>query len=352
MTPRPRKKKNAALPENLYSGKVKGCVYYSYKHPITKKLHGMGRDKVKAIEAAKQLNAILTPSHDLVSTVLGIETLEAHITWFEREIIPKREYANKTLELYNTKFKQLKNGLGAHTALEQIGVKDIAELMETLTARSAQQLRQVASDLFATAQGRGLIEINPAELTNKPVAKKVRKRLTLEQFVLIKEHAPLWLQNAMDLSLITLQRREDVSLMRFDDVKDGALYVVQGKTKKYDTGYLKIDIGAELDALIKRCRDNIASPFLVHREPEKRLDREGMHWTQVRPEMITRAFKKCCRKLGIDDTSFHEIRALGIKRYKDAGINPQSLAGHSSEKMTKNYDSGHGEIRWIETETL
>ncbi len=352
MTPRPRKKKNAALPENLYSGKVKGCVYYSYKHPLTKKVHGMGRDKVKAIEAAKQLNAILTPSHDLVSTVLGIETLEAHITWFEREIMPKREYAAKTLELYNTKFKQLKNGLGAHTALEQIGVKDIAELMETLTARSAQQLRQVASDLFATAQGRGLIELNPAELTNKPIAKKVRKRLTLEQFNEIKHVSPLWLQNAMDLALITLQRREDLSLMRFDDVKDGALYVVQGKTQKYDTGYLKIELGSELSSVIKRCRDDIASPYLVHREPEKKLDRKGMHWTQVKPDMITRAFKKCCDDLGIKNTSFHEIRALGIKQYKDAGLDPQSLAGHSSAKMTKNYDSGHGDIRWTETETF
>lgn len=352
MTPRPRKKKNAALPENLYAGKVKGRVYYSYKHPQTKKLHGMGRDKVKAVEAAKQLNAILMPASDLVGNVLGIETLDAHITWFKREIMPERDYAAKTVELYETKFKQLKNGLGAQTALEQISVKDIADVMATLTARSAQQLRQVASDLFATAQGRGLIESNPAEKTNKPVAKKQRERLTLEQFELIKSVSPLWLQNAMDLALITLQRREDISLMRFDDVREAVLFVVQGKTKKHDTGYLKIVVGDTLNAVIKRCRDDIASPYLVHREPEKRLDREGMHWTQIKPEMITRAFKKSSDKVGVKNTSFHEIRALGIKLYKDEGLNPQSLAGHSSEKMTKNYDLGHEEIRWIEAETF
>jgi len=49
--------------------------------------------------------------------------------------------------------------------------------------------------------------------------------------------------------------------------------------------------------------------------------------------------------------TFHEIRALGIKQYKDSGIDPQELAGHSSKKMTNNYDSGHDEIRWVETKT-
>ena len=46
--------------------------------------------------------------------------------------------------------------------------------------------------------------------------------------------------------------------------------------------------------------------------------------------------------------TFHEIRALGIKLYKDSGDNPQALAGHASEEMTKNYASGHDEIRWTE----
>lgn len=46
--------------------------------------------------------------------------------------------------------------------------------------------------------------------------------------------------------------------------------------------------------------------------------------------------------------SFHEIRALGVKLYKDAGLDPQHLAGHASAKMTKNYDAGHDEIRWVE----
>jgi hypothetical protein len=40
--------------------------------------------------------------------------------------------------------------------------------------------------------------------------------------------------------------------------------------------------------------------------------------------------------------TFYEIIALGIK---EMGNNPQQLADHASVEMTKNYDSGHDDIR-------
>lgn len=361
MTPRPRKKSNAGLPENLYPSSKAGRVSFVYRHPVKKTRHGMGTDRAKAIQAAKQLNSLLMPDNDLVSKVVGVVTIDQHISWFEREIMPKRKYAAKTVELYKTKFNQIKAEIGAEKPVDEVTVKDIADAMERLTDRSAQQFRQVAVDLFRTAAGRGLIETNPAELTNKPVAEKTRQRLTREQFDAVREAAPLWLQNAMDLAIITLQRREDIALMKFEQINkdEKALYVIQHKTKKHDTGYLKISIGRELDAVLARCRDDIASPFLVHRDPARRIRREGLHWSQIRPEFITRAFKEITDELEIFESiprtarpTFHEIRALGIKEYKDKGANPQLLAGHASAKMTKNYDAGHDEIRWIEAETI
>jgi len=43
--------------------------------------------------------------------------------------------------------------------------------------------------------------------------------------------------------------------------------------------------------------------------------------------------------------TFHEIIALGIKGIREMGNNPQQLADHASAEMTKNYDSGHDDIR-------
>jgi integrase len=218
----------------------------------------------------------------------------------------------------------------------------------------------VAIDIFKAAAGRGFIEANPAELTLKPTSKKARKRLTLEQYGMILNAAPDWLRHAMRLALCTLQRRGDVTMMRFDQIRDGVLYLIQEKTKKHDAGYLRIEIGPTLAAIITDCRDDIASPYLVHRRPERHIKRAGCdHWTQVTPEMVSREFQSVRDALQEFQSmpenqrpTFHEIRALGIKLYKDKGEDPQALAGHSSGKMTKNYDSGHDEIRWMTVRTL
>lgn len=354
MSPRPRRPKNKALPPNLYPNN--GGKTYVYRHPINGTWHGMGANRVQAIAAAKELNAMLMPENDLVAKVLGNVTVRQHIGWFVQNIAPEREYKPKTLAMYQTQFNKLNAAMG-EKSVEEVSVQDLAELMETQSPRSANQVRQVAVDLFKVAISRGLRQDNPAEATLKRREKKARKRLTLEQFDAIRQRCDPWMQNAMDLALITLQRRNDVSRMKFENAKDGKLYVIQEKTEKYDTGYLAIAIGPKLKTVIRRCRDDVPSPYMVHRRPERKVkDRAGMdHWTQVKPEMLTRKFAEARDESGLFDgvpdnekPTFHEIRALGIKRYRDKGEDPQQLAGHASAQMTSNYDSGHDEIRWVE----
>lgn len=360
MTPRPRKPKNKTLPPNLYEGTKSGSsTYYRYKHPQTGRFHGLGAEKAAAIAAAKELNALLVRPSDLVSKILGTETVEQHVNWFFEQLIPTRNYAKGTIEMYQIQARKLVKDLGPLT-LEHVSVRDIAKIIENMAPRTGQQFRQVAIDIFKAAAGRGFIESNPAELALKPVATKSRKRLTMEQYSAILNAAPGWLRNAMRLALCTLQRRGDISRMRFDQIRCGSLYVVQEKTKKHDTGYLQIEVGPTLAGIIADCRDDIASPYLIHRRPEKRIRRAGCdHWTQVTPEMVSREFQAVRDALpefqNVPEEqrpTFHEIRALGIKLYKDKGADPQALAGHSTEKMTKNYDAGHADIRWMAVKSL
>lgn len=356
MSPRPRKRNNTALPSNLYT--VNGGKQFRYKHPVTGKFHGMGSDRLEAIKAAKQLNSLLMPETDLVARVISNETLAAHCEWFMGNLAVEREYSSETLAFYR---KQIRKLVAAHgqKAISDITVQDVAGLMENFPPATANQLRKVSVAIFKAAMARGLIDSNPADATLKRVEKKQRKRLRLEWFNAIHAKAEPWLQNAMDLALLTLQRRQDVLKMRFDGIRDGRLYVVQSKTKKYDSGYLAIAIGEKLDAVIKRCRDNVASPYLVHRKPSRKLPgrKGGDHWTSVAPRTLSNGFAAARSETGLFDgwneyevPTFHEIRALGIKLYKDAGKDPQGLAGHASKKMTSNYDSGHEDIRWNEVE--
>jgi integrase len=354
MSPRPRKPKYRALPTNLYA--TNGGKSFMYRHPVSGKRHGMGGSKTLAIAAAKELNALLVPESDLVAKVLGRVTVAEHVTWFYENVIPERDYRPNTIGTYKAQTNKLIVGMGWR-AIEEITVQDLAELMEPFTARSANQFRQVAVDVFRVAVSRGICMDNPAAATLKRREKKARMRLTRPQFDAVRDKCPLWVQNAMDLALVTLQRRNDVARMKFDGVRDSRLYVVQEKTDKYDSGYLSIAVGPTLSKIIKRCRDDLASPYMVHRKPQRKVkERAGLdHWTQVSPPMLTRAFSTARDECGLFDSvdtearpTFHEIRALGIKLYRDQGLDPQKLAGHASAKMTSNYDSGHDDIRWTE----
>lgn len=128
--------------------------------------------------------------------------------------------------------------------------------------------------------------------------------------------------------------------------------VVPTKTEGSSGVRLQIAIGADLESLLTRARDDVVSPFVVHRLPEKARPQEKRaksrtHHTQVLPEQLSRAFADARDVAGIDGDNpptFHEIRSLGGALLKEAGWTVQrvqALMGHSSESMTKAYLEGH-----------
>lgn len=224
--------------------------------------------------------------------------------------------------------------------------------------------------VFKYAMAKGLRSDNPAEHTLKEVVVKQRQRLKLEEFKAIYRMSPGWLQLAMELSLMTLQRVNEIAKMKFSDIKTEEvanvgpvefLYVVQQKTEKHGVAaHLKIEVTQELKALIQRCRDDIASPYLIHRRPDKMPRHEKRvsmktktHYTQVTSEYISHQFSYYRDKVGEFDhlpkaqrPTYHEIRSLGIVLLENQGIDAQALAGHTSRKMTEYYKKGHDQVQW------
>jgi integrase len=184
----------------------------------------------------------------------------------------------------------------------------------------------------------------------------------LEEYYAIYHHQSTepWLKNAMDLGLQTLQRRKDIVNMKFQDIKDGYLYVIQSKTEKHgEAAYLKIKIDDPLKKVVDRCRDNTLSPYLIHRKPDRESQQNykakgKKHYTQITADYLTKAFAATRDELEIfkktpieNRPTFHEIRSLGIKLYEDQGIDAQALAGHKTRAMTDKYKEGHG-TQWTE----
>ncbi|MCD3100694.1 hypothetical protein GFK02_23280, partial [Salmonella enterica subsp. enterica serovar Enteritidis] len=87
------------------------------------------------------------------------------------------------------------------------------------------------SSTWAIVEGR--ITTNPVEPTRAPEIKVAREPLQLETYNATRtaaEYLPVWFPLAMDLALVTGQRREDIVNMKFSDIVDGRLHVTQIKT--------------------------------------------------------------------------------------------------------------------------
>lgn len=350
---RPRSKKYQGLPPNLHYDKV-NKLFKFYRHD-TKRYYSLGNDRTKAVAAAKQLNSILMPGYDLVAKVLGTNsTLSVFINErFLNQILPEQKLSKNTLRDYNNKFRVIHKEIGS-IPIDEITVKDISKFLSKFPATQSNRYRSLLSVIFKYAVAEGLAEQNPAAMTLNRKVIKARNRLSYEEYQKIYHLAEPWLQNAMDIGLLSLQRREDIVNMKFSDIKDGYLYVIQQKTEKHgSSAYIKIKIGESLKNILNRCRDDIVSPYLIHRLPERNLKSDSKnHHTQVTPDYLSKQFmivrdqtELFCHLLPLERPTFHEIRSLGIKLYEDAGFDAQFLAGHTNRKMTEQYKVGHG-IEW------
>ena len=358
---RPRTKRNKDLPPNLYRS---GVNTWRYRHPLTGKYHGMGADKAKAINAARKLNDILSPATDLVSVVIGEITFGEFSQKFLAEKHRKdgRPLAENTLRTYTHSLKQCAEW--EKMALSSITLFMINKLLESVPASTSIETRSLLIQIFDLAISKGIVVDNPAAQTIKRYRVKQRKRHTLEGLTAIRNVSPQWLKNAIDLAMLTTQRRIDIINMKWTDIKDGFLHVAQEKTTDdpeddfellEGAGYVRIKINDELQRVLDRCKDQVLSPYIIHRVPKGKTKNRTQikeHWTQIEAQYVSREFLNASRAAnaypelnGRQLPSFHEIRALSIHLHKKAGKSAQTLAGHATERMTEVYASGH-EIIW------
>ena len=371
MMARPRKTQYQDLPRNLaFDTSNRG---YRYRHPVTKRVTPMGKNKALAIHAAKQLNAMLQPDVDLVAKVLGHGTTLKHfIEETYRPLLEKEAHAPRTRQAYESQLAVIQKSPLGSCKVAECSVQDIAAFLDTLanTPRTANKYRGLLNQLFKVAIAKGIRSDNPAAQTLKARVVKQRQRLTLEAFEVIHAEAPAWLQRAMELGLLTLQRVHEIAHMQFSHLKTEDipnrglvefLYVIQKKTQKVGrSAHLKIEVTPELKQLIQRCRDALASPYLIHRRPERmpswetrRTLKTKSHVTQVTPEFISKQFSAVRDATGFfkdlpkpTRPTFHEIRSLGIVLRENQGQDAQALAGHTTRTMTEYYKKGHDQVQW------
>lgn len=371
MAAQPRKN-NVSVPNlyPLYSRKV-NKVYWRYKHPITGKFHALGTDEAEAIAIATETNARLAEQRtrqilaisDRIATSKGKAITVS--TWLDRywkiqeERLATGDIKLNTFKQKNKPVSLLRERVGMKL-LPSVDVCDIAQLLdEYITAgqpRMAQVVRTVLVDIFKEAQHAGEVPpgYDPASATKKPRRKINRQRLSLEEWQKIFEIADRnhhYMGNAMLLALVTGQRLGDISNMKFSDVWDDHLHVLQEKTGSKIAIPLSLRLNAinwSLREIISRCRDYAISPYLVH---FVRATSQAERGAQVKSNTLTTNFSKAQDEAEIDwregtPATFHERRSLSERLYNEQGIDTRKLLGHKSQQQTDKYHDDRGKD-WV-----
>lgn len=194
-------------------------------------------------------------------------------------------------------------------------------------------VRSVLIDVFKEAQHAGEASpgYNPALATKQP-----RRKVTRERHVTgyCYRTAP-----------------GDISEMKFRDIWDDHLHVIQQKTGTR----LAIPLSLRCQALnislrdvIAGCRDLYVSKYLVHYTRSTSQSQPG---GQVTANTLTTNFKKARDKTDIDwgegtPATFHEMRSLSERLYRKQGINTKNLLGHKNQQQTDKYHDDRGKD-WI-----
>jgi integrase len=345
-----RKKYDANLPRNLTYRKKDKAFYW--RNPLTKKEISLGqisrRDAVaQAIEANNFLSQNYSPA-SLIEKIKGLDSLTLS-KWLERYalLLQRRDLAANTYKIRANQLAMIDEKLGG-MILKEVGTRHIAEFLDPWVNEGkntmAAGLRSVLTDVFREAIVEGHITVNPVTPTRTPGIKVKRERLDLEVFAKIRDAAnqlPVWFPLAMDLALVTAQRREDVAAMRFSEIRDNRLHVTQQKTGAMLSIPLSLTLpsfGLRLSTVVDRCRLVSRSDFLISSGKRKNSQDGSIH-----PDGLTKKFVAARNLTGLkfseNPPTFHEIRSLSGRLYEaEYGKEfAQKLFGHKSEKMTEMY---------------
>lgn len=330
--------------------------YYSYVNPVDGREYGLGRNKRDSIAQAIEANAALRKAPSLLDRITG-----ADVTWAAwcdtyEELLAKRERSANTMRTHRSQLNRMRRSFKPDRAVKNISTREISEVLDAIEdegkARAAQAFRSFLSNSFNRMIAKGIRADNPVKVTDKIEVKVKRSRLSLETFLRVYRQTEItWLRNAMALALVSAQDRDSCHHAKFSDFRDGHWWNQRSKTGA--RMMIPIDLrleafGMSLDDVMRQCRATcIVSKHLVHQTERAKGARLG---TPMHVDMITRVFSSEIEKLGLDwghrtAPTFHEIRSLAGRLYKEQGLDPQALFGHRDPRTTAVYTDGRGE--WV-----
>ncbi|WP_294615483.1 tyrosine-type recombinase/integrase [uncultured Gilliamella sp.] len=259
------------------------------------------------------------------------------------KILAERNLKPKTIEIKTYLIKVIRQNIG-EKLVSQITPFDISQLIKIYTdqnkAPSAKCMYHLLKDVFREAYAQGWNDKNPTDPIKCPKVVVKRSRMTLNEFKKILNEADRTgnklMHDAMMLALVTGQRRSDIAAMKKSNIKRNYLLINQYKTGAKIALPIKLQckkIGTSLLDIIQASHND----YLISR-----------HNKQIKLEDITRQFARLRDRVFKKDywtgtpTTFHEIRSLAERLYREQRIDTMTLLGHKSQAMTDRYNDSRG----------
>ncbi|WP_417623085.1 hypothetical protein [Parasphingorhabdus sp.] len=381
MAPRKRNNNNRDLPPYLYFESGKG-----YRLTLTNgERKVISKNRTEAIIIATEYNRLKRAS--MLDVILSSDSksspLAEHCDAILERMITDKEPGKSLLSTWNNDMARVKGFFNMPG--NQIDLGTVTDYMDEFHGKASNNVynRKLGflELVFDYAKDIGEMKENPAKLKIKrPKEAKKRKALDVKSFTLIREAAPLWLKTAMDLTLQTTHAVLEISRIEYKikkaeqgrcgciwydeptivagDVIYGEIAIHRQKTHKAEASHVVIPIGQTIKDIIDASRDNIASPYVVHKLPKSRsnpMSKEVKHITQIVSHNISREFSNVRDQLGLfsnlpkeERPTYHEIRGMAARLIEAQGISPQERMGHSDSKSTKIYTSFGKGIEWVQ----
>jgi integrase len=191
----------------------------------------------------------------------------------------------------------------------------------------------------------GLPAANPMASVRLERERNERDRvLTADEFQRAYEAAPAWLQPMLLIAYHTGMRQGEIRSLRWDqvDLKTGTIRLKSTDTKT-DEGRC-IPLNQALTSVLKpatrymRCPWVFINPALLEAwqgNPEAGDPR-------YRTSSITHAFRRACRRAGVANATFHDLRHTFVTNMRRAGVDYfriMAITGHKTMTVFKRYNT-------------
>ncbi|CAD5374699.1 Integrase [Rubrivivax sp. A210] len=302
------------LPRGLH---MKGAHYYHVTSTAPRKWTALGTDRARALlEWARIEGAVPDPN---------VRTFDVIAQRYEREVIPGK--AARTHKDNMRELDRLRAVFGAVLidAIKPHHVREYLDRRGQAAKTRANREKALLSHVFNKAREWGYTDApNPCQGVKGFTEKGRDRYVTDEEFAAVWEKADQTLRDAMDVALLTGQRPADVLKIERAHIRDGALLIVQNKTKAKRA----IEVVGELAALIER----------INARPRERLSAfliQDDNGRPLSPGAMQARFDKARKAAGVH-FQFRDIRAKTASDLPDLG-HSQRLLGHQHRDMTEHY---------------